>query len=251
VTEPSVVPSATPTATPIEAVIFDYGGVISVPFLRDLHVFEAQMGYPEGSVSLLMFGERQSHLVEGSGDPCDAAEGDDVSPELHDFHLLEMGRLSLAQYLGGLVQRAPEILGRAIDFGAYQQFVTSSQVGVHWPVVHRIRALRDDGVELALLTNNVKEFGDTWRAMVPVEELFPVVVDSSVVGMRKPDPRIYEHTCDLVGVAPAAAVFVDDNADNVAAAAALGIETVHFGTDPLAAIAELDAILARRGTRGA
>ena len=72
--------------------------------------------------------------------------------------------------------------------------------------------------------------------MFPVE-LFEVVVDSSDVGMRKPDREIYELTCELAGVDPAATVFVDDNADNVAAAARLGMETVHFGQDPCDAIA--------------
>ena len=65
--------------------------------------------------------------------------------------------------------------------------------------------------------------------------------------MRKPDPRIYELTCELAGVDPEAAVFLDDNADNVEAASALGIETVHVGVDPFAAIAELDAILDAAG----
>ena len=60
--------------------------------------------------------------------------------------------------------------------------------------------------------------------------------------MRKPDRRIYELTCERAGVDPEAVVFLDDNADNVAAARALGIETVHVGDDPFAAIAELDAI---------
>ena len=54
-------------------------------------------------------------------------------------------------------------------------------------------------------------------------------------------------TCARLGVEPTEAVFVDDNADNVAAARALGMEAVHFGDDPRVALAELDAILDRRG----
>jgi epoxide hydrolase-like predicted phosphatase len=215
---------------PVEAVIFDYGGVISVRLLRDVDRFETAMGYPLGSVSELMFG----------------AEMTDGEPH-HDFHLLEMGRLSLVDYLTGLERRAPDVLGRPLDFVAYRQFTESSAIAVHWPVVHRIRRLRADGVRLGLLTNNVREFGDAWRATFPVDELFPCVVDSSAVGMRKPDPAIYEHTCAQLEVEPTAAVFLDDNAENVAAAKAIGIESVRFGDDPLASLAELDAILARRG----
>src|SRR4029079_6486932 len=110
-----------------------------------------------------------------------------------------------------------------------------------------IRRLRDEGLPLALLTNNAQEFKETWRATFPVEDLFPGVIDSCEVGMRKPDPRIYELTCERMGVAPTSAVFVDDNAENIEAAGALGLETVLFGPAPVASIAELDEILERRG----
>lgn len=222
---------ATADAVAIEAVIFDYGGVISAAFLRDLHEFEDAMGYPSGSVNELMFG------------PSAGVDGTSV----HDFHRLETGELSLADYLQGLERRAPDVLGRPLDVAAYRAFAGASAVAVHWPVVHCIRRLLDTPLRLALLTNNVREFGDTWRATFPVDELFATVVDSSAVGMRKPDPAIYEYTCTLLGVAPTAAVFLDDNEDNIAAAAALGLETVHVGEDPIAAVDELDAILERRG----
>jgi epoxide hydrolase-like predicted phosphatase len=228
---------------PVEAVIFDFGGVISVRFFDDLTPFEEEMGYPLGSVSKLMFGDAHDHL--SGGDPSDGAY--DEGPA-HDFHLLEMGELSLDDYLAGLMRRAPEVVGQEIDFSAYTRFAESMPMQVQWPMVQRIRRLHDDGMKLGLLTNNVKEFGDSWRASFPVDELFPVVVDSSEVGMRKPDPRIYELTCEQLGVEPEAAIFLDDNTDNVRAANALGIETVLVGYECLQAIADLDAILERRGT---
>ena len=231
------------TTGPVEAVIFDYGGVISERFFDELGSFEDRMGYPRGSVHRLMFGAVEIH---GGGDPVDGAY--DEGP-VHDFHLLEMGRLSLLDYLNGLIARAPDVIGQTLDFTAYQEFASSMPVLVQWPMVHRIRRLRDDGMPLALLTNNVKEFGTAWRATFPVDELFPIVVDSSEVGMRKPDPAIYELTCDRLRIRPEVAVFLDDNLDNVRAAGALGIETVLVGREPLAAIAELDALLERRGTR--
>jgi putative hydrolase of the HAD superfamily len=230
-------------AGPVEAVIFDYGGVISAPLFDDLAGFESRMGYPEGSIRRLMFGDTHSHL---GGDPVDGAY--DEGP-IHDFHLLEMGRLTLHEYLEGLMARAPEIVGQPLDITAYYEFSSSMPVHVQWPVVHRIRRLHEDGVALGLLTNNVKEFGDSWRVTFPVDELFPVVVDSSDVGMRKPDPAIYTLTCERLRVEPASAVFLDDNVDNVAAAAGLGMDAVLVGRDPVAAMAELDEILERRGTR--
>lgn len=236
---------------PIEAVIWDYGGVISSPLFRGIGRFEADMGYPEGSILELVFGESGYIGGEGGGDPCDGAASEAASAVTHDWHRLEIGEIGLDEYLAGVVERAPQVLGRPIDLEAYRQFTRDMPLGIHWPVVHRMRRLRDEGLKLGLLTNNVKEFGSAWRATFPVDELFDVVVDSSEVGLRKPDRRIYLLTCERLGVEPSSAVFVDDNLDNVAAARAVGMEAIHFEDDPRAAISELDGILERRGTRAA
>ena len=103
--------------------------------------------------------------------------------------------------------------------------------------------LKARGVRIGLLTNNVKEFGDSWRAMFPIDELCEVVVDSSDVGMRKPEREIYELICDRMGIRPDDAIFVDDNPDNVAAARKLGMHAVHFKEDPWAALEALDTLL--------
>ena len=244
-------------AEPVEAVIWDYGGVISSPLFRGIGTFEADLGYPAGSILELIFGESayigvegQAHGHGGGGDPCDGAPPASASAVTHDWHRLEIGELSISEYMAGVIERAPAVLGKPIDLEAYRRFMREMPMGVHWPVVHRIRDLKAAGLHVALLTNNVKEFGDAWRSTFPVDELFEVVVDSSHVGMRKPDPRIYLLTCGRMGVAPTTAVFVDDNRDNCENARAVGIEAVHFGTDPFEALAELDAILDRRGTRG-
>jgi epoxide hydrolase-like predicted phosphatase len=226
---------------PVALVIFDYGGVISERMLDDFAAFEVRMGYPAGSIERLLFGELPPGV---EGDPVDGAY--DEGP-VHDFHLLETGALAFDAYVEGIARRAPEHLGRELEPDAFVQFAEAMAVRVQWPIVHEIRRLREEGVAIALLTNNVKEFGDAWRASFPVDELFEIVVDSSEVGMRKPDPRIYELTCSRAGTRPDESVFLDDNVDNVAAARALGIETVHVGRDPLATIAELRAILDRRG----
>jgi len=232
----------------IGAVIFDYGGVFSSPLFRGIGAFEADHGYPPGSVLELLFGDKAYVGVEGRVHVDGAVATVAAEPVTHDWHRMEIGEITLGQWFAGVQARAPEVLGQEIDMDAYLRFMAEMPIGVHWAVVHRARELRASGMSVALLTNNVAEWGDQWRAMIPVEELFDVVVDSSAVGMRKPDPRIYRLTCEQLGVAPDGCVFVDDNADNVAAARALGMETVHFGEDPFAALAELDAVLDRRGT---
>ena len=96
------------------------------------------------------------------------------------------------------------------------------------PMIAFLRELRDRGYRLAMLTNNVREWEPRWRAMLPVDELFEVVVDSAFVGLRKPDPAIYRLTCDRLGVAPDRCLFVDDVEVNCTAAADLGMAAVVF-----------------------
>ena len=69
------------------------------------------------------------------------------------------------------------------------------------PVIDYMRELRGRGYRLAICTNNVREWEARWRAMLPVDEIFDVVVDSAFVGTRKPERRIYELTLERLGVA--------------------------------------------------
>jgi putative hydrolase of the HAD superfamily len=233
----------------ISTVIFDFGGVISSPLFVGIGAFEEAEGYPKGSLLQLLFGETHYIGVEGRAvaeaiaDDPDAAEAAGAIEDEPDWHLLEKGQIDVATYFGRLTERAPAILGTEIDMESYGRFWRSTAPGVHWMVVHKIRELKGRGLRLGLLTNNVKEFGEHWRTMFPLEELFEEVVDSSHVGMRKPERGIYELTCTRMGIAPNEAVFIDDNLDNVEAARAYGMEAVHFGENPWDALTELDSIL--------
>ena len=117
-------------------------------------------------------------------------------------------------------------------------------MAVHEPVVERVRSLRAEGYRVGLITNNVKEGSATWRAMLPVDELFEVVVDSCEVGMRKPNPAIFLHALHLLGgISPEQAVFLDDSPGNVVGAQRAGLHAIHV-EDPAQALADLDALLA-------
>jgi len=93
----------------------------------------------------------------------------------------------------------------------------------------------------ALLTNNVvgmdndQRFGDLLA-------LFDPIVESSKVGVRKPDVRFYEMACDLARVEPTEVVFLDDLGVNLKPARALGMTTIKV-TDPRVALAELEAVV--------
>jgi putative hydrolase of the HAD superfamily len=102
--------------------------------------------------------------------------------------------------------------------------------------------LRAEGYKTGLITNNVKEASQEWRAIVPVDELFDVIIDSSEVGMRKPNPAIFLHTLELLGVEPGRAVFLDDAEGNVDGARRAGLHAI-LVADPDDALLELDALL--------
>jgi putative hydrolase of the HAD superfamily len=83
---------------------------------------------------------------------------------------------------------------------------------------------------------------DKAAAVAEVMVLFEHIVESSKLGFRKPDPRIYRHACDLLGVTPEQCVYLDDLGINLKPARALGMRTIKVG-DPDVAIAELEAMV--------
>jgi epoxide hydrolase-like predicted phosphatase len=160
----------------------------------------------------------------------------------HPWHRVERGELPIAEWATEVAAMGAAA-GVEVDFAPLQALL--GEMTVHTPLVEHIRGLRAEGYRVALITNNVREGAATWRAMVPLDELFDVVVDSSEVGMRKPNPAIYLHALDLLGgVAPEEAVFLDDSPGNVEGARRAGLHAIHVA-DPDAALAELDALLQR------
>jgi len=103
-----------------------------------------------------------------------------------------------------------------------------------------IGALRRGGLRVGALTNNwVSEEPAQSRLGLELRELFDAFVESAVVGLRKPDPRIYTHACRALGVPPERAVFLDDIGANLKPARALGMHTIKVDS-PEQALAELE-----------
>jgi putative hydrolase of the HAD superfamily len=107
------------------------------------------------------------------------------------------------------------------------------------PVVQLVHDLRDAGIKRGVLTNNVREFRDVWRAMLPFDELFDDIVDSHEVGMRKPNPQIYQLALARLDASAATTAFLDDMAANVEAAAGVGMIGIVVDEDPRDAVAEV------------
>ncbi|MBM4463750.1 MAG: HAD family phosphatase [Chloroflexi bacterium] len=208
----------------IDAVIFDFGGVLTESVYPFLETIGAEMGTAPGQ------------LLEAVLGPPDE-DGD------HPFHRLERGEIPLQQARDDILSRARALYNLEVDI---LQLFARLPHGVRHEVVDRVKALKTEGYPTAMITNNIREFADSWRSMlpVPVDDLFDLVVDSSQEGIRKPNPAIFRLTLQrLGGLVPECTVFLDDAEVNVNAAKLLGMQTVHVRGDISQAIAELDALL--------
>src|SRR5205807_7710060 len=137
---------------------------------------------------------------------------------------LERGRITEAEFLGSLEAELGGDVGLRSLRETYFRHLHPNQ-----RMIDFMRDLRDRGLRMALLTNNVREWEPHWRAKLPdIDEIFELVVDSAFVAMRKPERGIYELTLERLGdgIAPAECAFIDDTDVNCDAADALGMPGV-------------------------
>lgn len=209
----------------IKAVFWDFGGVFtSSPFYLD--DYARSLGTTNERLLEHVFGR-----YEANGD--------------HPWHRLERGEGTLAEALEAADEscRADGIEGFSFE-GFFKAMSGTTSDERREMAVAKVRELNDAGIRQAIITNNAKEFGDMWRQLIPVDELFEAVIDSSAVGVRKPDPAIYQLALERMGVSrPEATAFLDDFEPNVVAARDLGMHGVLVGDDIVPALAELDRIL--------
>jgi putative hydrolase of the HAD superfamily len=206
----------------IRAVISDFGGVLTTPLIESFLAYQRDSG-----ISLEDLGVAMAKLMQED-------EG------RHPLFELEKGNISEDEFS----RRLGAALGRDVS-GMREVYFENLHPNER--MIEYLRGLREDGIRLALLTNNVREWEPLWRAKLPdVDEVFEVVVDSGFVGMRKPDREIYELTLERLGDGLRAeeCAFLDDIEVNCDAARALGMTAIRFH-DNEQAIAELNAALGR------
>jgi epoxide hydrolase-like predicted phosphatase len=207
----------------IEAIVSDFGGVLTSPLLESFTAIQNSSGVPLGAL-----GDAMAAITKQNG----------VNPLFE----LETGRMTEADFLGRLDRELTVMLGREVqmhDFGErYFEHLHPNE-----RLIDYMRELRDRGYKLALCTNNVREWEPLWRAKLPVDEIFHVVVDSAFVGARKPEREIYEMTLARLGVPAGTTMFIDDIEINCDAARELGMNSVWFRSNEQA-IEEIEQALA-------
>ncbi len=207
----------------IEAIISDFGGVLTSPLVDVFAAFEDASG-----VSPRTLGDALLAISERRG--------------AHPLFELETGRMTERQFFDALAAELKTRVGRTIDLDDFGR-LWFAHLEPNQPLIDYMRDLRARGYRMAICTNNVREWEPMWRAMLPVDEIFDHVIDSGFVGVRKPEPGIYELTLTELGVPAGAALFLDDIEVNCTAARELGIHAVWFRSTKQA-IAEIEEMLA-------
>jgi putative hydrolase of the HAD superfamily len=193
----------------IDAVVFDYGGVLTTPVSASIAAWHEADGIDPASFSRVL----KEWLSR------DAAEGTPV-------HLLETGVLPVAEFDRLLAARLTTVDGRVVDpVGVLDRLFAAMQPEpTTFALAEQLRAL---GIKVALLSNS---WGNTYPRP-RIDTLFDPIVISGEVGLRKPLAPIYELTLARLGVAAKRVLFVDDAMPNVDGARAVGMRTL-LHTDP-------------------
>ena len=203
---------------PFKAVLWDFGGVIlSSPF-DAFAAYEREIGLPAGFIRGL--NTKNPHTNAWA-----KFERSEVSPE-------EFCRLFEAEARAA----GEELQGERIIA------CLSGDIRPNMVAALRIVASR---YKTACLTNNVKgakRAPEKQAAISEIMTIFDEVVESSKVGVRKPEPAFYEHACAALQIEPSQAVFLDDLGINLKPARAMGMATIKVG-DPEQALDELEALL--------
>jgi epoxide hydrolase-like predicted phosphatase len=214
----------------IRAVIFDLGGVVLGSPLHAIAQYEQELGIPRNFVNRVVA---------------------DTAPD-GAWSRLERGEISMEAFYDAFETECREA-GQTLS--ARTMFERMGAASLPRPIMlEAIRRIRAEGFLTAALTNNWAEneeevTQDTGRNSDPKKSLagdgtralsdrFDVFIESSVEGLRKPDPRIYTLTCERLGVQPTEAAFLDDIGSNLKAARALGMTTIKVDA-PEQALAEL------------
>ena len=192
----------------VEAVISDFGGVLTSPLSDSFAAFQDSSG-----ISLESLGAAMAAVGRSLG----------VNPLFE----LETGRMAEHEFLRLVSEELTTTLGRPIELHGFGERYFE-HLHPNEPMIDYMRELKRRGYKLAICTNNVREWEPLWRAKLPVDEIFDTVVDSGFVGTRKPEARIYEVTLERLEARPATALFVDDVELNCTAARELGLSAVWF-----------------------
>jgi putative hydrolase of the HAD superfamily len=204
--------------TAVLAVVFDLGGVITESPLDGFAAYELSVGLPSGLIRRL----------------------DSTDPDTNAWARFERGELDVAGFTDAF---EAEALAAGHRVEAARVLEALHDPSVRPSMLDAVRRLRDAGLPVGLLSNNVRPMERT-GGLGELLALFDAVVESSVEGVRKPEPEIYRRALTRLSQAVgteltfADCAYLDDLGVSLAPARALGMHTIKV-VDPAPALAEL------------
>jgi putative hydrolase of the HAD superfamily len=214
------VPSS-PSPSFVSVVLWDFGGVILTSPFEAFSRYEASAGLPVGLIRSI----------------------NSTNPDTNAWAQFERSDVDLDGFCE-LFEAEALAVGHRVDAHAIMALLHGE---VRPQMIAALNRIKEAGLRQALLTNNVvtgsHRQGTGGRD--EVLSLFDAIVESSVVGVRKPETRFYEIACELLNISPSDAVFLDDLGINLKPAAALGMRTIKV-VDPDVALDQLSEILGFR-----
>jgi putative hydrolase of the HAD superfamily len=211
----------------VEAVLWDVGGVFLPSPFSHIRSLGAEVGMDGDDLLELVFGPYHEDTD-------------------HPWHRLERGQMTFDACNAELIALAAES-GHEVDPMAVLMRMGGDGASiVRDDVVAAAVTAKAGGRRSAIITNNIAEFAQGWRDLfADLDAMADVIIDSSAVGLRKPDPAIFHLALEqLGGIDPERSVFLDDAPGNIAAAQAIGIQTILVEDDYAPAISELELLLA-------
>jgi putative hydrolase of the HAD superfamily len=188
----------------VDAVVFDYGGVLTTPVRDSIAAWLDRDAIDPVSFSRTI----KAWLAR-------------TAPDDTPIRRLEIGKLSIAEFDILLAAELVDKDGGAVAPGNLLRSLFA-EMEPEQVMFDLVQDLKDAGIRVALLSNS---WGNTYPRD-RIDEVFDVVVISGEVGMRKPNQDIFAHMLDLLDVRPERVVFVDDAEPNTEGAARLGMHTI-------------------------
>ena len=173
--------------------------------------------------------------------------GDYGADNDHPWHRLERGEITFADAqalnIAAFKEAGIEMPARPpIDPNRKPDAAPAMTFQPNVGMMDLVDRLRTAGLKVGILTNNIREFRDLWRTLMPYDELFDDIVDSHEVGLRKPNPAIYELALTRLNATPGRSAFLDDVDTNVAAAERVGMFGILVEEDSAPAIAATERL---------
>ena len=205
----------------VEAVIWDFGGVLTSSPFEAFNRYEAERGLAKDCIRSI----------------------NATNPDPNAWALFERSECSLAEF-DRLFAEESEAKGCRIPGRDIIELLSGD---IRPEMVTALKRCKERA-KVGCITNNVSagegagmaRSHEKAAAVQEIMSLFDHVIESSKAGIRKPDPRIYEMACEALGVSAAASVYLDDLGINLKPAKALGMTTIKV-VSPEQALRDLDA----------